>query len=166
MKRCLSKCPLFRDLSSHFIVALSNILTDHLVVLIPGEILFKEGDEGTAMYFVNRGEVTIFKINPKTHAHVAITKVSAWSEGGNRGGGGDGGILLSLSALVVCQTFPATRRPDPPTLPQIAPGGFFGEVAIVHHTVRAAGAKANTFCELYVLESHKLDLLLENYPVS
>jgi len=120
MKRCLSKCPLFRDLSSHFIVALSNILTDHLVVLIPGEILFKEGDEGTAMYFVNRGEVTIFKINPKTHAHVAITK--------------------------------------------IAPGGFFGEVAIVHHTVRAAGAKAKTFCELYVLESHKLDLLLENYP--
>ena len=120
LKRCLQKCPLFRDLSSQFIVALSNILADNILVLIPEEILFKEGDGGTAMYFVNRGAITIFKMNLSTNEHFNIT--------------------------------------------EIGPGGFFGEVAIVHKTVRAAGAKAATFCELYVLENQDLTHLLEHYP--
>ena len=66
MKRCLDKCPLFEDLSSAFIVSFSNVLADELIVLIPGEIIFKEGDGGNAMYFVNRGEVTIYKMNRTT----------------------------------------------------------------------------------------------------
>mmetsp|Transcript_5246 Transcript_5246/g.11784 ORF Transcript_5246/g.11784 Transcript_5246/m.11784 type:complete len:430 (+) Transcript_5246:2613-3902(+) len=52
MNRCLSKCPLFEDLSSAFLVSLSNLLADNSITLIPDEILFDEGDEGTAMFFV------------------------------------------------------------------------------------------------------------------
>lgn len=43
---------------SRFLVHLSNVLADQLFVLIPNELLFKEGDGGTDMYFVNRGEVS------------------------------------------------------------------------------------------------------------
>jgi hypothetical protein len=75
MKRCLDKCPLFEDLSSAFIVSLSNVLADQLIVLIPGEIIFKEGDGGNAMYFVNRGEVTIYKMNHQKRTHINIVGV-------------------------------------------------------------------------------------------
>ena len=75
MKRCLDKCPLFEDLSSAFIVSLSNVLADQLIVLIPGEIIFKEGDGGNAMYFVNRGEVTIYKMNRVKRTHINIVGI-------------------------------------------------------------------------------------------
>ncbi len=61
-RRALSATPLFASLAPGALESLIDRLT--LVDLIPGEVLFRQGDPGTALYVVVDGEVAVISEGP------------------------------------------------------------------------------------------------------
>jgi len=61
-RRALSATPLFASLAPGALESLIDRLT--LVDLIPGEVLFRQGDPGTALYVVVDGEVAVVSEGP------------------------------------------------------------------------------------------------------
>ncbi|MEM8487816.1 MAG: cyclic nucleotide-binding domain-containing protein, partial [Bacteroidota bacterium] len=43
-------------------------------------------------------------------------------------------------------------------------GNFFGEIALFKDLPRTATARANTYCDLYILNQHAFEEVFEGYP--
>ena len=159
MNRCLSKCPLFEDLSSAFLVSLSNLLADNSITLIPDEILFDEGDEGTAMFFVRHHHPPPSQSRRRSRSRHRCYYCSYCSQPS---------ISHNVANMQVnrgeISIFKVLNDHSHLSVAKIPPGGFFGEVAIVNETVRSAGSQATVFSELYILEKELLTDLLVDFP--
>jgi voltage-gated potassium channel len=113
-KEFIDRIDLFKGADPGFIKDMALHLKP--IVLIPGDILIKEGEEGDEMYFVIRGQ---------------------------------------LSVWVAAETKP---------IAQLSSGDFLGEIALVMNIPRTSTIKAETYCDLYVLNRNTYNYIVSKYP--
>lgn len=109
----VEKVPFLRGADTELLEDLMHELKPR--VFVPGQKIFKVGDRGDALYFIQNG-----------HVHIET------SEGKNIATLGD--------------------------------GAFFGEIALISDKPRGATAKADSFCDVYMLEREAFDRVVNSYP--
>jgi CRP-like cAMP-binding protein len=71
VERALQESFLFGDFPPHEIRRLSQICTPRS--LRPGEVLFREGEAGDALYLVDKGSIRIFRVLSETYDETLVT---------------------------------------------------------------------------------------------
>ncbi|NJD35250.1 MAG: cyclic nucleotide-binding domain-containing protein [Betaproteobacteria bacterium] len=94
---------------------------------LEGEVIFDEGEEGQAIYFIVSGEVLISRQEQAEAGRAAQ------------------GVVDPAAAPP-----PRRRRGDTGRVAQLGPGTFFGELALLDNSPRSAQARAASPCELIV----------------
>ncbi len=109
----IEKVPLFRQAGSELVGDLMAELKPRIYA--PGEKVFRSGDAGDSIYFVQSGQVEILGTGEETIA-------------------------------------------------SLAEGACFGEMALVSDRPRNATARAQTYCNLYVLSKASFERVIRAYP--
>ena len=94
---------------------------------LEGEVIFDEGEEGQAIYFIVSGEVLIFRQELADVRRAAQDDVNPAAE-----------------------PLPRRRQGDTGRVAQLGPGTFFGELALLDNSPRSAQARAASPCQLIV----------------
>jgi CRP-like cAMP-binding protein len=118
----VAKVDLFKETNQGFRNALVEVLKPEIYT--PNDVIIKQGDVGTEMYFISQGIVDVLKTEDNPLGGTAIEKKVA-------------------------------------TLKE---GAFFGEIALLLQSTRAATIRAQTYCDLYVLRKADLDRVLKSFP--
>ena len=107
-----------------------------------GTVVCQQGDLPDFIYFIVDGEIDVLK-------EITVSTKNSWP----KPGGGKRGIVRSyVNKFKVLQ---------------IGPGKYFGEIAIVNNTCRAATCQAKTDCVLLALDKFEfLNLLHKGHAMA
>lgn len=136
----IAKVPFLGNMES----AITRMLVSHFsqVLVLKDDYVYRQGDDGTDMFFVFTGILNVFVVGAK-------------KADGYRSRGSNGARLSTGDA----DAFKALKR-----LSEITPGDFFGENALFSDAPRNAFVRAKTSCILYALSRQSLEMVFELYP--
>jgi CRP-like cAMP-binding protein len=107
---------------------------------LEGEVIFDEGEEGQAIYFIVSGEVLISLPAP-----------------------GNGRHATRSVANEPATSHPLRRQGDTGRVAQLGPGTYFGELALLDKSPRSAQARAASPCQLIIFFRDDLVGLLDTH---
>eukprot|EP00928_Gymnodinium_smaydae_P026130 TRINITY_DN20604_c0_g8_i1.p1 TRINITY_DN20604_c0_g8~~TRINITY_DN20604_c0_g8_i1.p1 ORF type:complete len:662 (+),score=145.89 TRINITY_DN20604_c0_g8_i1:280-1986(+) len=96
---CLRECEFLKDRSTLFLSILRDEM--HVKMFMPGEVIIHEGDVGTSMYFLRRGEVEVCT-GPENRRIQRLQSGSCFGEQALLLGGNEGRRSATVRALELC----------------------------------------------------------------
>ncbi|WIA23100.1 hypothetical protein OEZ86_010005 [Tetradesmus obliquus] len=187
----LEKVPFFRGQHPQFITSVVTFLK--LEYYAPGDIVVRQGDMGSEMYFVGEGALEVRLYEDERGSPIARAAYKRKGTNGaqqaapadkpSRSGGvgacSNGGTPLSVdeSLLHEFTLFRGEKKArekytyvdelgDRPykRINLLRPGEYFGELSCLLGEARNATVVASTYCELYSLSRADLEEVLQQWP--
>ncbi|KAG8471111.1 hypothetical protein KFE25_009532 [Diacronema lutheri] len=183
-----SQVPLFQECSANLLLAMVSRLVP--LIHMPGDLIIRQGTEGKALHFINRGQCLVLKTigtpagaapcAPPSHDGGAVASGEAGARAPERaaahrrsplgralsrmrpGSGGRGGG--APEPILGRQSGASTPRPLVEFIALLGESEFFGEGALLSRGVTAATVRAVTYCDLLALFAHDFHLVVRDFP--
>jgi CRP-like cAMP-binding protein len=168
--RTMRKVSIFENVSRGFLAELSLRLRQK--VFLKKEFIFRQGDYGDNMYFLEHGHVIIYQETKRKELTATDTE-DGQAGGGKSGGGGlQGGSFGDKGGDAAWDAGRQWRRrggmqtdpvPGMTPLVELGPGDAFGELALFFTQPRSAGAVARTVVTAMSVDKSDVDEFLHNF---
>lgn len=175
-----SQVPLFRDCSANLLLAMVSRLVP--LIHMPGDLIIRQGTEGKALHFINRGQCLVLKTivppadagrQPKPGDEASFRKTRTAklgraltgafkriiSDADNVADDGEDELPAQLR-----QRTPKGGQPLVELVALLSDSDFFGERTLLGAGQTTATVKALTYCDLLVLFARDFHLVVRDFP--